>query len=795
MTRVPSPAGGGGPVQSLTFDLDTSSPHAWADLTVAAERGDAPSDASRLSLVRRVGLVVLLVQLIALMIWSAFQYHRFVQSSDFVGYEQAWFLIAHGHLNPWVTDWKKYFFTSHAEVVIWLLAPLWWIWHQGVTLLWVQDLAIVVTEATAFLWIVEIAAKRSGDDLADSGGHRYRRQSDFPHFWHRPMSPVIVASAGLVILVANPWIYWAASFDFHAEALGACFALLSAYDLAHGRRRAWVWVALTLMCGDVAATYVIGVGLSAVVAGRATRRAGVAILVVGGALVLLLTEIGVNTGANLANYLPQGASSEPSARAHGVGNILYAVFTKPLSFVRAFWHNALNIYANLAPGGAIGLAASWGFGVPVVVLLTNNLTTGFSITAAQNIPMFCFIALGTIMLVTRIVRRFPAVAWVLVFVLVANAVGWSVVWLPRTKSQWVRVSSGAAQVLTVAAERIPPGDEVVAPQGISGSLAERPIFETEASNVPILANHVWFIVAPDQSIETQSVANALDEIGYLSAHAELVGFGSGVWIFRYTSNPGQREFHFPRLPLSSITVPAWEVSGSAGEPVTLGTNAYWHVAATGEPGYVVSGDYWRVGPGVYQARVILASTGSVNIEVWDTTTGKLLSRQTVTATSGETRVSSPVVVLADTPGQRSYKGDGIFRIAPFPAPLGDNLEVRVWTPGGEVVTVYSIELQQANSRFGLVNPATGATFASPIGLGAHNGAIGSVTYHGARYNIYATTSGETVMEIAQALYPNDPAAGELIIREQNPQLSDITGGSLISVPNHLGQPVLPATKY
>jgi hypothetical protein len=45
---------------------------------------------------------------------------------------------------------------------------------------------------------------------------------------------------------------------------------------------------------------------------------------------------------------------------------------------------------------------------------------------------------------------------------------------------------------------------------------------------------------------------------------------------------------------------------------------------------------------------------------------------------------------------RVYSGWGPFRADFVPPPRGERLEVRVWSPGGEMVNVYSAELVNAS---------------------------------------------------------------------------------------------------
>ena len=74
-------------------------------------------------------------------------YRRFSLTPDFAQYQQAWYLIAHGHLNPYDTMGSFVFWQNHGEFVMWPLALLYWVWPHGITLLWLQDTAVVGAEA------------------------------------------------------------------------------------------------------------------------------------------------------------------------------------------------------------------------------------------------------------------------------------------------------------------------------------------------------------------------------------------------------------------------------------------------------------------------------------------------------------------------------------------------------------------------------------------------------------------------------------------------------------------------
>ena len=89
------------------------------------------------------GLCAFAVQLIVLLLVSVKLYDRYDLTRDFAIYQQSWWLIAHGHLNPFDSVDGFPFIKSHFELIMWPLSLLYWVHHSGVTLLWVQDVALV----------------------------------------------------------------------------------------------------------------------------------------------------------------------------------------------------------------------------------------------------------------------------------------------------------------------------------------------------------------------------------------------------------------------------------------------------------------------------------------------------------------------------------------------------------------------------------------------------------------------------------------------------------------------------
>jgi len=623
-----------------------------------------------LRLVRRTGYVLLGVQLAAFLAWSSLLWSRYADTFDGAQFVQAWTLIAHGQLDPYDTVHNFMFWQDHSEFGVWPLALLYWLWPHGVTLLWVQDICVVAAEAVAFTWLYELAAKRiPGNGTA----------------W--------LSALGLLLILVNPWTLTAVSFDFHTESLAVPFAALILRDLWAGRKRAWVWVVPLLLCGDVAGTYLAGIGLGALAASRKFRRQGAAMAALGILAVLVITLVHGNAGSGggLRTYAYLGGLSpdgQPSMTAIAKGAMLH-----PGNSVHALWGKRADIWATVAPDGVLGL----GF-VPVLpsllaVILADNLAFGFlfSPPSFQYLPIYVLMPAATVAVLAWIAVRRRRLAITLGALVVVQAIGWAVVWLPRVPGTWLRVSPGAAAVLASVQARIPAADEVIASQGIMGPFAGRtdirPLFGPGSQPVH---GTVWVIIAPSQGIEKLSVASAEALTGELAGplHATLVAHGDGVWAFRWQV---PRAITTLQVPQDMSPVPAWVSAGAAGRPVVSGPRDTWHSAATGARGYVTDGLLWRVPAGAYRASVTLASSGPVNVEAWDTNGNVLLARKAVPGSRGVQAVIFPVRAAVAYP-VAAYTGWGPFRAEFLPPPPGQRIEIRVWSPGGETVNVYRASL-------------------------------------------------------------------------------------------------------
>jgi hypothetical protein len=645
------------------------------DITAA---DDGPTDPPRsfrlLHRVRWWGYLIIGLQLAGFLTWSAILYFRFSLTFDFAAYDQPWFLIAHGNLNPYSTIMRVPFWQNDSEFLLWALAPLYWVTRTGLTLSWLQDISIAAAEAIAFTWMCELV-------------RRVRRERD----------GVLLAGLGLLLLVADPWIWWAISFDAHQEALLMAFVTMLAWDLSRGRRRAWFWIIPILAGGAASATYVVGLGIGGMLAGHRSRRMGAGMMLLGIAYSLFVVLIHGDEVVSLPRVYGYLAATGGSTGSPTFSGLVTGVITHPLSVLNVLLTKRTDLLANLAPGGLIGLGAPMVLPLMVVVLLANTLWPGlqFAEPIFQSLPIYVLLPVGTVIVLCWLARRHRVVTLVLAGLLAAQALGWAAVWEPVAPGQWLRVSAPAASTLSGIESRIPASAEVIVSQGVVGRFSPRlyvyPI--TTSGQLPVHGT-TWFVILPNEGIETASTASSMALIGELAGplKATLVARANGVWAFRWTPPPGVGEI---AVPDASTPLPAWSSAGAAGQAMMSGPVSGWRLIATGARGYVADGMEWREPPGRYQASVALSAAGPVNVEVWDNTSRTLLGRRTIAPTSGIEQITIPVTA-PDAPNAAVFSGWGPFRAAFIPPPAGQVLEVRVWSPGGIAVSVYSAELTDAS---------------------------------------------------------------------------------------------------
>src|ERR1700676_1724645 len=603
----------------------------------ASEAASLEAGKRRLRPVLRAAQFLIFAQGLFFLWWSTLQWRRFSLTYDFAVYFRCWHAVWASGLNPLDASVDHQILANNAVFIVWPLAVITRVYPHGVVLLWVQDLALVAAELVVVSWMFEVLAR---SPIAATKGRL----------------ATAIFGTGVLLLVLNPWIYWSMAFDFHSETVAVLFLVLAARDLVNRRwRRMVLWIVGIVLCGYVTATYVLVLALAAVIMGRGRRRAGLLMFLI---LALLVPVIFVDSTLNhaltgqLNNYY--GYLTGRPAAFSGALPLLVALVLHIPRVLQTLWDRAINIWANLAPSGLFGLWSPLGLAAAVILVPENILSNNPTLVAPsfQYLPLYVLLPLCTVFVLCALARR--STQWgrsgqfmvpILMAVVIANSFGWAIVWFPQFNSTWLKVQPGAATVLARVERLIPPGDEVIASQGIAGRFADRDWIATAMGPgpIPVHGSHVWLVLAPRQGIETDSVAATLATIDMLAGpmRAQLVDSGAGIWAFRWDRPNLVSSISLPDVPNGS-PLPGWVAPGPSGVSRTNGPVTTWRLTGSDRPGYVLAYDYWKEPVGTYRATVTLSASGPVEVEVWNTTGDILLARRDLPMERGTTIVSFPV---------------------------------------------------------------------------------------------------------------------------------------------------------
>ncbi|MHB8497245.1 MAG: DUF2079 domain-containing protein [Acidimicrobiales bacterium] len=485
-----------------------------------------------------VGAVVLGLWLVGLVTFSTLLYHRNFLSWDFGAYNQAWTLIGQGHLNPLNTVIGKYpFVKSDFELILWPLALIHVVYPHPVVLLWIQDLGVAASGWVVYKWTLEWLERRK------------------VAWWPAAGVAVIVLAA----LIANPGVYQTLLFDVHMEPISIVFVVLAGRDLWRGRhRRAWLWVGITLLFGSFAAITLVGLGLSALLAGRDTRRPGGLLIAVALGWLALISAIGADAGSGISNYAYLAGRSTLPVNAGLVLVTIGAVMhpTRVIDQLHARLHDA---YTLIKPVGVIGLASAWGFGVPFVVLMADalNSSSGF-MGAQQNFAVFPFVLLGTVMVLVWLAQRFRfgwVPAMLIAAAVTAQALSYGVTTSPGT-IRWAvsQVGPGPAAQLRKALAITPPHAETIVSFRVMGRFAgRRSAYPFHANGLLRVQSHsVVFVFDPaaEGEMPNASPADDIAAIAYVRdrLHARTLVDAEGIWAFLWHPPAGTTEITIPGPP-------------------------------------------------------------------------------------------------------------------------------------------------------------------------------------------------------------------------------------------------------
>jgi hypothetical protein len=529
-----------GAISSPTAVLERAAPNLAGQNIAACRRASTQSRArpsptghgrSFSRPLQRTGFIVLGIQLAAMLIFSTVEYQRFALTRDFATYSQAWWSIGHGVLDPRSSVLGVPFWRNNAEFAMWPLAFLYHVFPNSVLLLWLQDVVVVATELVAFRWIGEFVVE---------GGYAISVQTRY-----------LVGAAALFALVANPWVYETIAFDFHFEAFAALFALLAAHSLWAGRtRKLWWWVPLAMLAGAFGAVYVVGVGISGVLASKRSRKPGGILVGAGVAWLGLLACIGAVGVGGTTLRASYGYLVPHHTGRIGVLDVVIGTLEHPSAAGHVVATHLGVTFGLLVTVGLIGLLSPWGIGVAAVVLVPNVLdSTGLFIRyegAFQTWPAMPFVLVGSMMIILRLLERADgrraaaalAAAWTTMATVLALGV------IPRVTSEWIQVSPDAAAMLTRVQSSIPSDAEVVASQGVVGRFAARRsvyAFEKVGDEFPVDGHTMVFVLTAQQGV-ADSFAGAATAVAYVhnKLHTKLIGQREGVYVFAWEPPPGLR---------------------------------------------------------------------------------------------------------------------------------------------------------------------------------------------------------------------------------------------------------------
>jgi len=478
--------------------------------------------------------LVLGAQFAGLITYSTYLFSRFDVAEDFAHNAQAWFLIGHGDLDPVDTVRlpSTLFLRDHLDLVLWPLSLLRVVSSSPLSLLFVQDLAMVVAEAITMLWVVRLCEE---------------------HLDRGRLAAELVA---LGVLVTNAWWYETASFDVHLPPLGLPFVLLAGYLLWRGRFRwALVPAAFCLLFGNVVVELLAFVGLGALLTRRVRDQGGTisagVITSVSFLWVLIFTGTGFNQASNIVTeYSYLIGSGAPS----GLFDIARGVVLHPGTAFKVLGRRWHGIARPLVTAGLVGVFTPSGAFVAIGLLLPAALasSTAYIVPGFQTLAVVPFLLVGSVMFFARRTShawgpagqgRHRLIVMGLAALLVAVAVVLDGRTLVHLRSTWWRVTPAASSALGTVLAHTSPTAEVIASNGIVGRFSERTFVYPLAfapETFPVEAKDVVFVITPSQGNEAMLPVFSQNDLSYITTtlHVRTLLDRDGVVALEWRPPPG-----------------------------------------------------------------------------------------------------------------------------------------------------------------------------------------------------------------------------------------------------------------
>ena len=474
-----------------------------------------------------LAFIVSLFQFMGLLVFAINRFSHFDAGIDYAIFNQATYLIGHGHPNPYNTLYNDRFWQDQFNLLAWVIGGIRTIFPSSLTLLVIQAGAISMTS-----FVVVRFAIKSCD------------QRDYPK-WLRV--GVVFGISSLVF--TSPWAYEANFFDFHMEPIFTLTLALSLYGFYFNKKRlGYAMIVVSLLAAVATTVFVVGMGIGMIVVKR-LRQSGVVLAVLGLVWFLVANVLNAHQSTTFAatyGYLAHNSSTSPSLVSIFEGMITHP--GTPISVLNARRGPIAQIFEFSGFLGVFfppsGLAA-------LTAILTNGLanTPAFIALAQgfQNYPEVILLTMGTVVVVLKLFRfignRYESkvslevlgkglgtltalVAVVLLVVAVNIDIG-----IPPF---WLRVTPAVAKTLG----RYYPSRnvEVISTMNVVGRYASRGLIYAwfgDPQSFPICANkQVVVLVGNQYTLPVQNKVVLAESAALKKVHwAKLVASGNQTWIF------------------------------------------------------------------------------------------------------------------------------------------------------------------------------------------------------------------------------------------------------------------------
>jgi hypothetical protein len=633
--------------------------------------------------IRVVVWLVFSVQLLILVLEANTIYSRGELTLDYAVFGPAFTSIGHLSLNPHVfmPDGRGIapFLGNHFEWITWPLALIFeWILRIPT---WVTLLIFLQAIPTALVGTL-------GSYYAISKSEK--QQLSNIQLWMVALLPSLLAAT-------NIWLYWDDRFDFHFQALQGCLTIGIILALESEHEFTALALGIVLMgTGETAAILFLPI----VTVLLLQRKVKFSIVATVAALLTLVAPrlFGVLTQDNSAFSFAYHYLNPSGPPPQSMFEVVKLIILHPGVFLGQVWGHRLDVWSELASTGFIGLASPIavigiiGLGVPAWSASFGGFAGPiFQTIGIVQIPIFMS---GVVMLL--LIRK----SWRWGRVLSIAAVLWSLIWLlvfgPLLVRQLTQLSSTQVghetQILNSV---IPASDVVLSTNATLGDFPNHVIEEFGCTpSIQLPHARVVIVVDPWKGLQTCGPYELLRELSRLAAlpGATISGPGSdGLFVVRVdATHLRNRKILVGRnQPLTGNFLIA---PGAQHGHLVQDVKGNYLVSEAGkqfvEEGVVADLKPFHAGKVV----VKLSIKGSSSIQVWNDASGVELAQANLTSNSIE------AISLSFNTGRfvrppLFSEGVGLFSTKLIPPLPLNPIEVRVSSPSGSDISVYSVLIQ------------------------------------------------------------------------------------------------------